>query len=82
MDPHTAVAWRAADRVADRAAGPLVVLSTAHPAKFPDVVERATGAAPALPAALAARLDGPETTIRLPADGTALRALLLDETSP
>jgi threonine synthase len=30
-----------------------VALATAHPAKFPDAVERATGVRPALPAALA-----------------------------
>jgi len=48
IDPHTAVALRAAEHGA--ASGEAVVtLSTAHPAKFPDAVERATGLRPALP---------------------------------
>lgn len=46
--PHTAVALHAARRV-DRAAGPVVALSTAHPAKFPESVEAALGFAPERP---------------------------------
>ena len=46
--PHTAVALHAA-RQLDRSAGPVVVLSTAHPAKFPEAVEAALGFAPARP---------------------------------
>ena len=52
-DPHTAVGLTAARRL--RAQGerrPVVVLATAHPAKFPDAVARATGAAPPVPPAL------------------------------
>ena len=50
IDPHTAIglaAARAADLPADVA---IVTLATAHPAKFPDAVERATGQRPPLPA--------------------------------
>ena len=43
LDPHTAVAYAAASRH-DAASGPIVTLATAHPAKFPDVVQRAIGA--------------------------------------
>lgn len=46
--PHTAVALHAARRL-DRTAGPVVVLSTAHPAKFPEAVEAALGFAPERP---------------------------------
>jgi threonine synthase len=46
--PHTAVALHAARRL-DRSAGPVVALSTAHPAKFPDAVEAALGFAPQRP---------------------------------
>ena len=46
--PHTAVALHAARRL-DRTSGPVVVLSTAHPAKFPDSVEAALGFAPEPP---------------------------------
>ncbi|MCA0270033.1 MAG: threonine synthase [Bacteroidetes bacterium] len=56
--PHTAVGLDAVRRLRDEgASGPMVVLSTAHPAKFPDVVAEATGATPPEPEALA-RLRG------------------------
>jgi threonine synthase len=47
VDPHTAVALAAARR--NGGAGPTVTLATAHPAKFVDAVERATGLRPPLP---------------------------------
>ena len=46
--PHTAVALHAARRL-DRSAGPVVALSTAHPAKFPESVEAALGFTPERP---------------------------------
>ena len=50
IDPHTAIGLHAA-RCADIAPEvPIVTLATAHPAKFPDAVERATGIRPPLPA--------------------------------
>jgi len=48
LDPHTAIALAAARRAEVDA--PMVTLATAHPAKFRDAVERATGIRPALPA--------------------------------
>ena len=63
VDPHTATGTGAARRLARSDAGvPVVTLATAHPAKFPDAVERATGIRPALPAHLADLLDRPEHT--------------------
>ena len=54
LDPHTAVGVAVARRqLPKRPATPMVVLGTAHPAKFPDAVERAIGLRPALPAHLA-----------------------------
>lgn len=53
--PHTAVALHAARRL-DRSAGPVVALSTAHPAKFPEAVEAVLGFAPTRPP----QLDGLE----------------------
>jgi threonine synthase len=51
IDPHTAVALAGARALADPGAvGPTVVLSTAHPAKFPEAVAAATGVAPPVPA--------------------------------
>jgi threonine synthase len=43
MDPHTAVGYAAASRQ-DAGSDPIVTLATAHPAKFPEVVQRAIGA--------------------------------------
>lgn len=48
LDPHTACALVAAERIAPP--GETIVLSTAHPAKFPDAIEAMTGIRPALPA--------------------------------
>ena len=62
VDPHTAVGLGAAPAAAagDPATCPIVCLATAHPAKFPDAVEEATGIRPALPDHLADLLDRPE----------------------
>jgi threonine synthase len=61
LDPHTAVGTRAARlMLRDRPDVPVVALATAHPAKFPDAVERATGLRPRLPAHLADLMDRPE----------------------
>ncbi len=48
LDPHSAAAHAVARRFADPAV-PMVVLATAHPAKFPDAVKAASGIMPALP---------------------------------
>ncbi|HWA92015.1 MAG TPA: threonine synthase [Rhizomicrobium sp.] len=58
IDPHTAVAVAAAGRFPSR--GPKVVLSTAHPAKFPDAVREATGQIPPLPPRLRDLFQNPE----------------------
>ena len=67
VDPHTAVGLGAARHYRDRTV-PMVTLATAHPAKFPDAVERATGIRPSLPAHLVDLLDRPERTATLPND--------------
>ncbi len=55
LDPHTAVAWAAADRFVEHggASAPIVTLATAHPAKFDTVIRQELGVAPALPPELA-----------------------------
>jgi threonine synthase len=69
VDPHTATATYAASRLGGATPDvPVVTLATAHPAKFPDAVERATGIRPALPAHLADLLDRPERTATLAND--------------
>jgi threonine synthase len=79
IDPHTAVAMCAALRPRANTidvSTPLVVLSTAHPAKFPEAVREAAGVEPRLPLA-AVGLDSLEETFdRLPADAEAVKAYL------
>ena len=67
LDPHTAVGVKAAREHREDGV-PMLTLATAHPAKFPDAVERATGVRPALPDHLANLFDLPEKTVTLPAD--------------
>jgi len=75
LDPHTAVGVGAVAKL--RAAGALrrttVTLATAHPAKFPDAVERATGVRPPLPAHLANLFELPEHVSHLPNDLAAVQ---------
>jgi threonine synthase len=59
IDPHTAVGIGAARAVGGERE-PIVCLSTAHPAKFPDAVRKATGVEPEIPERLAAALEGEE----------------------
>ena len=49
LDPHTAVGMKGAKEVAKEESGSVVLLATAHPAKFPDAVEKAIGIRPELP---------------------------------
>jgi threonine synthase len=80
IDPHTAVGLGAA-RAARRDPGiPMVTLATAHPAKFPDAVEQATGIRPALPPHLAELLDRPEQYTELPNDLAAVERFVRDAT--
>ncbi len=58
-DPHTATAIAAAGMAPPGV--PVVVTATAHPAKFPDAIERAVGFRPPLPPHLADLYDRPES---------------------
>jgi threonine synthase len=55
-------------------AGPVVVMSTAHAAKFPEAVGRTTGVAPALPPGVADLASRPERFDHLPADAETIKA--------
>jgi threonine synthase len=75
VDPHTAVALAGADLApAAMGAAPLVVLSTAHPAKFPDAARAATGVLPAPPRSVGDLADRTERFDRLAADSGAVKA--------
>lgn len=64
IDPHTAVGMKVARERRQDPAVPMVVLSTASPAKFPDAVEKATGVRPELPPFLAELHDRDEYLVR------------------
>ena len=68
LEPHTAIGLHAA-----RAAGllggiPVVTLATAHPAKFRDAVERASGQRPSLPTRIGDLFQREERMVELPGD--------------
>ena len=67
LDPHTATAVRVAAATVTNAV-PKIVLATAHPAKFPDAVEKAAGIRPRLPDWLAGLMERPERYTILPAE--------------
>ena len=78
VDPHTAIGIAAGRACRLEGSVPMVALATAHPAKFPEAVERATGARPALPPSLAGLLERAERFEVLPNDGAAVQALVHD----
>jgi threonine synthase len=71
-DPHTAVALAVAEKETRDPAVPMVVLSTAHPAKFPQAVEAACGIKPKLPDWLADLFERPERVNVLAVDQRAV----------
>jgi threonine synthase len=77
IDPHTAVGIAVAEKDSRDPATPVVVLSTAHPAKFPDAVEAACGVRPALPDWLADLESKPERMTVLPPDPSAVENHIL-----
>jgi threonine synthase len=73
VDPHTAIGLAAASLQRGDPAVPMITVATAHPAKFPDAVARATGVRPALPPRLADLLQRPERLTVLPNDLRAVQ---------
>lgn len=74
IDPHTGVAITAAYDIKHHSKSPVVVLSTAHPAKFSPAVTEATGQKAELPEHLRGILTAPERCTVLPADAGLVRA--------
>ena len=68
VDPHTAVGMVGAQEILNKTSGAVVVLATAHPAKFPDAVEKAIGQRPELPTHLADLFTRKEAMTELPND--------------
>ncbi|ETX16087.1 threonine synthase [Roseivivax halodurans JCM 10272] len=73
--PHTAVGIKVAEEHRDRAV-PMVTLATAHPAKFPDAVEAATGIRPPLPERMSDLMEREERITRAPNDLAALEEII------
>ena len=65
VDPHSAIGFAAAEKYAETGV-PMIVLATAHPAKFPAPVREATGITPALPPVLADLMTRRESFTVLP----------------
>lgn len=67
LDPHTAVGMKGAKEISAKDKdGIVILLATAHPAKFPDAVERAIGMRPDLPEHLSDLFDREEIMIDMP----------------
>ena len=77
IDPHTGIALHAARAEMIASHIPVVTLATAHPAKFRNAVERATGIRPTLPQRLANLFEREERFDILPGDYDAVRDYVL-----
>ncbi len=77
VDPHTAVGIAVAEKEARDPSLPMVVLATAHPAKFPDAVAAACGARPPLPEWLSDLNQRPERVTALPAEQSAVERFVV-----
>jgi threonine synthase len=73
-DPHTAIGIAAARALPCAGGVPIVAMATAHPAKFPDAMEQATGHRPALPGRMANLFQREERFSVLPNDLGAIQA--------
>jgi threonine synthase len=76
IDTHTAIGVAAAERSRLDPGLPIVSLATAHPAKFPDAVERAVGFRPKLPERLAAMMTAKERVQDLPNELKSVQAFI------
>lgn len=75
IDPHTAVAVASTEACSEPGI-PTITLATAHPAKFPDAVFRATGIEPPLPDHVADLYERPERITNLPNDLAVVQAFV------
>jgi threonine synthase len=88
LDPHTAIGLHAARAATSGPAVglpqdvPVVTLATAHPAKFTDAVERATGVRVALPARVGDLFEREERFTHLPGDYAGVAAWIAERATP
>lgn len=79
LDPHSAVGWLGWEKAkaSYQAGTPGIILETAHPAKFPEVVEQALGIAPEIPEAMQALLQKEKDAVLLPAEYATFKEFML-----
>lgn len=82
VDPHTAIGLAAARSAGIDPHVPVVTLATAHPAKFRDAVERATGSRPTLPSRVANLFEREERFETVPATKDAVAAYVAERATP
>lgn len=79
--PHSAVGVKVAEEKRNPAT-PMITLATAHPAKFPDAVQEATGIRPDLPARMSDLFERPERMTRVENDLSAIETLIEERRRP
>jgi threonine synthase len=82
LDPHSAIGLAAAREARIDASIPVVTLATAHPAKFRDAVERATGTRPPLPTRMGDLFAREESYAKLPGTFEAITAYVAERATP
>ena len=82
LDPHTAIGLAAARDAGLPSEVPVVTLATAHPGKFRDAVERATGVRPSLPSRVGTLFERDERYDVLPAELGAITRYVADRATP
>jgi threonine synthase len=76
LDPHTAVGYAVAQKTST--SSPMITLATAHPAKFPDAVLKASGVRPNLPQRLSHLMNAKESFTILPNSAQAVKDFILN----
>ncbi|AKH42320.1 threonine synthase [Altererythrobacter atlanticus] len=82
IDPHTAIGLHAAREAGLDRDIPVVTLATAHPGKFRDAVERATGVRPSLPTRVGDLFEREERLVELPGEYDAVAAYVAEHATP
>ena len=82
LDPHTAIGLAAAREAKLPPEVPIVSLATAHPGKFRDAVERATGVRPSLPSRVGSLFERDERFDVLPAEIGAVTRYVAERATP
>jgi threonine synthase len=76
LDPHSAIGYLGAKQLVRKEKKPAVFLATAHPAKFPEIVERVTGREIDPPDSLKSSLSRPKNSILIANQYDELKSFL------